>query len=174
MPTYDYRCSACEHEFELVQSMRAPVKRKCPQCSKLKLDRLIGIGAGFIIKGGAASVKAEAAEKAADEKAVQKAAKKSKDNSKKSDMKSTKPGSGRDAPAKKVDAKPSAPSEKASEPSEKKISGSTSTPTHRAREGRGVGNLVDAARRKAKIRKKPAVRKSASKKSARKKSPKKS
>ena len=33
---------------------------------------------------------------------------------------------------------------------EKKISGSTSTPTHEAREGRGVGNLVDAVRRQRK------------------------
>ena len=166
MPTYDYRCNACEHAFELVQSMRAPVKRKCPQCGKLKLERLIGIGAGFIIKGGTSSVKAEAAEKAADEKAVKKAAEKSKDKSKKGDAKPTKSDS--DSPTKKTETKPSTPSEKASEPSEKKISGSTSTPTHRAREGRGVGNLVDAARRKAKVTKKPTGTKSASKKSPKK------
>jgi putative FmdB family regulatory protein len=52
MPTYDYACRACGHEFELFQSMTEPVKRKCPECSKLKLERLIGTGAGVIFKGG--------------------------------------------------------------------------------------------------------------------------
>lgn len=51
MPTYDYRCSACGHEFELFQQMSDPVKRKCPKCSKLKLERLIGTGAGVLFKG---------------------------------------------------------------------------------------------------------------------------
>jgi putative FmdB family regulatory protein len=45
MPTYDYRCNACGHEFELFQSMSDPVKKKCPECSKLALERLIGAGA---------------------------------------------------------------------------------------------------------------------------------
>ncbi|MFO0872786.1 MAG: FmdB family zinc ribbon protein [Phycisphaerales bacterium] len=52
MPTYDYRCNACGHAFELFQSMTAPVQRKCPACGKLKLERLIGMGAGVIFKGG--------------------------------------------------------------------------------------------------------------------------
>ena len=52
MPTYDYRCNACGHEFELFQSMSAGVKKKCPECGKLKLQRLIGAGAGVIFKGG--------------------------------------------------------------------------------------------------------------------------
>lgn len=51
MPTYDYVCRACGHEFELFQSMTAPVKRKCPRCGKSKLERLIGTGAGIIFKG---------------------------------------------------------------------------------------------------------------------------
>lgn len=51
MPTYDYCCEACGHEFELFQSMSAPVKRKCPECGQNKLQRLIGIGAGVIFKG---------------------------------------------------------------------------------------------------------------------------
>ncbi len=51
MPTYEYLCQACGHEFELFQSMSAPVKRKCPDCGKLKLKRLIGIGSGVIFKG---------------------------------------------------------------------------------------------------------------------------
>lgn len=52
MPHYDYRCTACGHEFELFQSMTAPIQRKCPACGKAKLERLIGTGAGVIFKGG--------------------------------------------------------------------------------------------------------------------------
>ena len=52
MPTYDYACEACGHEFELFQSMTAPVKRTCPECGRKKLKRLIGTGAGVIFKGG--------------------------------------------------------------------------------------------------------------------------
>lgn len=52
MPTYDYRCRACDYEFELFQQMSDPVKRKCPECGKLQLERLIGTGAGVIFKGG--------------------------------------------------------------------------------------------------------------------------
>jgi len=51
MPTYDYVCDACEHEFELFQSITAGVKRKCPECGKLKLRRLIGPGAAIVFKG---------------------------------------------------------------------------------------------------------------------------
>jgi len=31
--------------------MSAPVKRKCPECSKLTLKRLIGTGSGVLFKG---------------------------------------------------------------------------------------------------------------------------
>ncbi len=51
MPTYDYRCKACDHEFEFFQSMTAAVKKKCPSCGKLSLERLIGIGAAVLFKG---------------------------------------------------------------------------------------------------------------------------
>lgn len=51
MPTYDYLCSKCGHEFELFQQMTDPVKKKCPECGKLALRRLIGTGAGVIFKG---------------------------------------------------------------------------------------------------------------------------
>ena len=37
MPTYEYRCAACEHEFEEFQSITARVRRKCPRCGKLAL-----------------------------------------------------------------------------------------------------------------------------------------
>jgi putative FmdB family regulatory protein len=51
MPTYDYVCDACGHEFELFQSMLDSVKRKCPKCKKSKLRRLIGAGAAIMFKG---------------------------------------------------------------------------------------------------------------------------
>jgi putative FmdB family regulatory protein len=51
MPTYDYQCDACDHAFELFQSIKAPTKRKCPECGKLKLRRLIGPGAAIVFKG---------------------------------------------------------------------------------------------------------------------------
>lgn len=51
MPTYRYECEACGHGFELFQSMTDKVKRKCPECGKSRLVRLIGAGAGVIFKG---------------------------------------------------------------------------------------------------------------------------
>ena len=51
MPTYDYRCDACDHELEIFQSMSESPKRKCPSCGRLKLRRMIGNGAGIIFKG---------------------------------------------------------------------------------------------------------------------------
>lgn len=51
MPTYDYRCKACGHTFELYQTMSEGEKRKCPQCAKNSLERLIGAGAALIFKG---------------------------------------------------------------------------------------------------------------------------
>jgi putative FmdB family regulatory protein len=51
MPTYDYRCTACDHRFEEFQSMSAAPLRTCPACKKDALERLIGTGAGIIFKG---------------------------------------------------------------------------------------------------------------------------
>jgi putative FmdB family regulatory protein len=51
VPTYDYRCRGCGHELEIFQSMSEGPKRKCPECGRLKLQRLIGMGAGFLFKG---------------------------------------------------------------------------------------------------------------------------
>jgi putative FmdB family regulatory protein len=51
MPTYDYECDACGHEFELFQSISDAVKKKCPECGKPKLRRLFGTGAAVLFKG---------------------------------------------------------------------------------------------------------------------------
>ncbi len=50
MPTYDYQCKACKHRFEIFHSM-SEVKRKCPECGKQTLERLIGTGGAVIFKG---------------------------------------------------------------------------------------------------------------------------
>ena len=51
MPTYDYVCKVCEHNWEVFQSMKSKPKRKCPSCGKLQAKRVIGPGAGIIFKG---------------------------------------------------------------------------------------------------------------------------
>lgn len=37
--------------MEVFQSITASPKKKCPECGKLKLQRLLGTGAGLIFKG---------------------------------------------------------------------------------------------------------------------------
>jgi putative FmdB family regulatory protein len=51
MPTYEYACPKCGHEFEQFQSMRDEPLKKCPKCKKSGLKRLVGSGAGLIFKG---------------------------------------------------------------------------------------------------------------------------
>jgi putative FmdB family regulatory protein len=51
MPTYDYVCDACDHKFELLQSIKEEPKKKCPECGKSKLRRLFGTGAAILFKG---------------------------------------------------------------------------------------------------------------------------
>ena len=51
MPTYEYACQKCGHEFEQFQSMRDEPLTKCPKCKKAGLKRLVGGGAGLIFKG---------------------------------------------------------------------------------------------------------------------------
>ena len=59
MPTYAYLCEKCGHEFELFQSISAPVLKTCPEdaCKQKKWGRgkvkkQIGAGAGLLFKGG--------------------------------------------------------------------------------------------------------------------------
>lgn len=51
MPTYEYKCEACDHAFERFQSITAAPIKKCPECGKNKVRRLLGTGAGLIFKG---------------------------------------------------------------------------------------------------------------------------
>lgn len=52
MPTYEYICDACEHEFEKFQSITAEPVKLCPECKKRKVRRKISTGAGILFKGG--------------------------------------------------------------------------------------------------------------------------
>ncbi|MBI2560685.1 MAG: zinc ribbon domain-containing protein [Planctomycetes bacterium] len=51
MPTYDYRCNACNHTFELFQSISEKAIKKCPECGEPRLERLLGAGAAVLFKG---------------------------------------------------------------------------------------------------------------------------
>lgn len=52
MPTYDYKCLKCGHQFEVVQSMKDDRLTDCPleKCDG-QVKRLLGTGAGIIFKG---------------------------------------------------------------------------------------------------------------------------
>ncbi len=52
MPLYEYECEACQHRLEEIQSFADEPLKKCPNCKKDKLVRLITGGLGFSIKGG--------------------------------------------------------------------------------------------------------------------------
>src|SRR5436309_1696794 len=51
MPTYDYHCDSCEHDFEHFQSIKDDPLKDCPECGKSKLRRLFGTGAAIVFKG---------------------------------------------------------------------------------------------------------------------------
>ena len=51
MPTYEYRCEACDHKWDDFQSITAKPTRKCPKCKKMKAERIISAGGGIIFKG---------------------------------------------------------------------------------------------------------------------------
>ncbi len=52
MPTYEYVCSKCGHEFEVFHSITAPPVERCPipGCNG-SVKRRIGAGAGLIFRG---------------------------------------------------------------------------------------------------------------------------
>jgi len=94
MPTYEYVCDNCQHQFEQFQSIKAKPIRKCPQCGKLSVQRLIGAGAGIIFKGSGfyqTDYRSEGYKKAAesDKKTTDKDTTKKETESKAADTKSS-------------------------------------------------------------------------------------
>lgn len=51
MPTYDYKCKACENVWEEFQSITAEPTKVCPKCKKKRAERVISGGGGLIFKG---------------------------------------------------------------------------------------------------------------------------
>jgi putative FmdB family regulatory protein len=52
MPTYEYRCQNCQHDFELYQSFSEESITICPECGEEKVRKVISGGAGVVFKGG--------------------------------------------------------------------------------------------------------------------------
>ena len=50
MPIYEYRCGACGHYLDALQKMSDAPLRKCPECGKAKLSRLVS-APQFRLKG---------------------------------------------------------------------------------------------------------------------------
>jgi len=51
MPTYEYLCKACGHEFEREQRITDGPVKTCPACKKRRVERLIS-QTSFVLKGG--------------------------------------------------------------------------------------------------------------------------
>jgi putative FmdB family regulatory protein len=51
MPFYEYECSACKHQTEVLQKISDVPLKKCPECGKQALKRLISAPV-FRLKGG--------------------------------------------------------------------------------------------------------------------------
>lgn len=50
MPIYEYQCTNCFHKFDVLQKIHDDPVKKCPECSKNKVVRLVS-AAGFQLKG---------------------------------------------------------------------------------------------------------------------------
>ena len=174
MPTYEYICRACGHEFEEFQSIKADPIAVCPKCRKKKVERKIGIGGAVIFKGGgfyetdyrSESYKsgAEAEKKAGEPKSdsAPEAKGAAKGDAKVDAKPDTKSG---EKAAPKTDAKngsksdsksDSRPDAAAAAAENKRIE---SRATHHSRIGRGIGNVVGGGAKKAATTKKRARKK---------------
>ena len=110
MPTYEYACTACAHEWEFEQSIRADPLTDCPKCHGQTARRQISRGTGFILKGSGwySDLYSSSSNKKEESKTETKADTKSTDSgtkpaeSKSSETKSETKGSG-SGPGKKGD-----------------------------------------------------------------------
>lgn len=52
MPTYEYRCVSCAHEFERVLRMaQSSEPQACPECGTSPATKRVSAGGGFILSG---------------------------------------------------------------------------------------------------------------------------
>jgi putative FmdB family regulatory protein len=129
MPFYEYECSACKHHTEVLQKISEAPLRKCPDCGKQALKRLISAPV-FRLKGGGwyeTDFKSDGEQKrnlaGSEEAAESKPETKSEDS--KADAK----------PAEKAEAKPaeSKPAEKVSSSSSKSAAKPAAKPAVKAK-----------------------------------------
>ena len=168
MPTYGYCCRACGHEFEEFQSILAAPTKVCPKCKKRQVQRQLSTGGAVIFKGGGFY---ETDYRSADYEKAQKAdakAAETKPDSKVESKPDSKPDSKSDTstpgktPAKsdtktdeksemktqsKTEVKPSASDSAKGSTKERTTSEESPRKSH-AREGRGIGNILQSGRAK--------------------------
>jgi len=186
MPTYEYICRACGHEFEEFQSIKADPIAVCPKCRKKKVARKIGIGGAVIFKGGgfyetdyrSESYRSgeEAERKSGEEKAESKSDAKAdpKSDAKSDGMTGTKSDPKSDAkheskteskPAPKPDAKTDpAGASKPDAAAAAENNRIEARATHQSRIGRGIGNIVAKGAKKPAAAAKPAASKARTRK----------
>jgi putative FmdB family regulatory protein len=163
MPTYEYICRACGHEFEEFQSIKAAPVAVCPKCRKKKVERKISLGGAVIFKGGGfyetdyrseSYRSGEEAEKKSGEAKVE-----SKADAKADARADAKVDAKADA---RVDAtqgtrtgsKPESKPDSAAAAENKRIEARA---THQSRIGRGIGNIVGKGAKKPAAGTKPAA-----------------
>jgi putative FmdB family regulatory protein len=113
MPTYEYVCEKCGHQFEKFQPMAARPLASCPEdvCAqkrwgKGKVKKMISAGAGLIFKGSGFYITDYRSEKY-KEAAKKESGASSSGNTASGDAKPAKPASGGDSkPAAKAESKP--------------------------------------------------------------------
>jgi putative FmdB family regulatory protein len=137
MPTYEYICRACGHEFERFQSITSDPVRVCPECRLAKVDRKIGTGAGVLFKGSGfyeTDYRSESYEKAKSAETRDAAPKEA---------------GGKETGATEVGSAPAESGTKRAETPPKSSTPAAATPppsdskaTHPSRVGRGIGNIV--------------------------------
>ena len=101
MPTYEYKCNKCGHEFEAFQSMSAAPLTDCEKCAtEGSVERVISGGAGLIFKGSGFYItdyRNSSYKSAADKDSGSKSETKPDAKKPSSDSKPPKPSSGGDA-----------------------------------------------------------------------------
>jgi putative FmdB family regulatory protein len=55
MPTYEYKCEKCGHDFDVFQWMTEPPLIDCPKCGEKSLHKIIAGGGSLIFQGAGLS-----------------------------------------------------------------------------------------------------------------------